>query len=106
MEHGFALTKPPQHCTTVGADFTHAFSRWLQKRCGMHLIPKTERKGMVSDSGATSHFVQGADDLPATGSMCMSVTLPNGESVKAHIQWTYRLSNYLWGQDMRMFCHT
>jgi hypothetical protein len=82
-EHGSALTKPPQHHTTVGADFTHAFSRWLQKWCGMQLIPKIERKGMVLDSGATSHFVQGADNLPATGSLRMSVTLPNGESIKA-----------------------
>ncbi len=38
---------------------------------------------MVLDSGATSHFVRGADDLPATGSSRMSVTLPNGESIKA-----------------------
>ncbi len=43
-KHGSALTKPPQHHTTVGADFTHAFSRWLQKRCGMQLIPKTEKR--------------------------------------------------------------
>jgi hypothetical protein len=82
-EHTSALTKPPQHHTTVGADFTHAFRRWLQQRCGMQLIPKTERKGMVLDSGAMSHFVRGADNLPATGSLRMSVTLPNGESIKA-----------------------
>jgi hypothetical protein len=49
----------------------------------MQLIPKTERKGVVLDSGATSHFVRGADNLPAMGSMHMSVTLPNGESIKA-----------------------
>jgi hypothetical protein len=49
----------------------------------MQLIPKTERKGMVLDSGATSHFVQGAEELPATGSLRMSATLPNGESIKA-----------------------
>jgi hypothetical protein len=82
-EHSSALTKPSQHHTTVGADFTHAFSRWLQKRCGMQLIPKTERKGMFLDSGATSHFVRGADNLPAMGSLRMSVRLPNGESIKA-----------------------
>jgi hypothetical protein len=82
-EHGSALTKPPKHHTTVGANFTYAISRWLQKWCGMQLIPKTERKGMVLDSGTTSHFVQGADNLPATGSLHMSVTLPNGESIKA-----------------------
>jgi hypothetical protein len=61
-EHGSTITKPPQHHTTVGADFTHAFSRWLQKQCGMQLIPKTERKGMVLDLGTMSHFVQGADN--------------------------------------------
>jgi hypothetical protein len=38
---------------------------------------------MVLDSGATSHFVRGADDLPVTGSSSMSVTLPNGESIQA-----------------------
>jgi hypothetical protein len=82
-EHSSALTKPPQHHTTVEANFKHTFRRWLQQRCGMKLVPKAKTKGMVLDSGATSHFVQGADDLPATGSLRMSVMLPNGESIKA-----------------------
>jgi hypothetical protein len=47
------------------------------------LVPKTKTKGMVLDSGTTTHFVQGADNLPAMGSLRMSVTLPNGESIKA-----------------------
>jgi hypothetical protein len=38
---------------------------------------------MVLDSGTTSHFVRGADDLPVTGSSNISVTLPNGESIQA-----------------------
>jgi hypothetical protein len=83
MEHGSALTEPPQHHTTVEADFKRAFLRWLQQRCGMKSVLQTEKKGMVLDSGATSHFVQGADNLPAMGSLSMSVTLPNGESIKA-----------------------
>jgi hypothetical protein len=33
--------------------------------------------------GTTSHFVQVADDLPAKRSSRMTVTLPNGESIKA-----------------------
>jgi hypothetical protein len=82
-EHGYALTKPPQHNTTVEANFKHTFRRWLQQRCGIRLVPKTKTKGMVLDSGATSHFVRGADNLPATGSLRMSVKLPNGESIKA-----------------------
>jgi hypothetical protein len=83
MEHGSALTKPPQHHTTVEANFKHTFHRWLQQRCCIKLVPKTKTKGMVLDSGATSHFVRGADNLPATGCLHMSVTLPNGESIKA-----------------------
>jgi hypothetical protein len=54
-KHGSALTKPPQYHTTVKADFKHAFCRWLQQQCGMKSV--TEKKGMVLDSGATSHFV-------------------------------------------------
>jgi hypothetical protein len=49
----------------------------------MKLVPKTKTKGMVLDLGTTSHFVRGADNLPATGSLRMSVMLPNGESIKA-----------------------
>jgi hypothetical protein len=82
-EHGSALTKPPQHHTTVEANFKHTFRRWLQQQCGIRLVLKTKTKGMELDLGATSHFVRGADNLPATGSLRMSVMLPNGESIKA-----------------------
>jgi hypothetical protein len=39
--------------------------------------------GMVLDSGATSHFVGLAENLPTTGSSNMTVILPNGKSIKA-----------------------
>ncbi len=38
---------------------------------------------MVLDSGATSHFVRLAENLPTTGSSNMTVILPNGKSIKA-----------------------
>ena len=38
---------------------------------------------MVLDSGATSHFVRLAENLPTMGSSNMTVILPNGKSIKA-----------------------
>ena len=44
-------------------------------------VPKTN--SMVLDSGAMSCFVRGADNLTVTGILHLSVTLPNGDSIKA-----------------------
>jgi hypothetical protein len=46
-EHGSALTEPPQHHTTVEANFKHTFRRWLQQQCGIRSVPKTKTEGMV-----------------------------------------------------------
>ncbi len=61
-----ALTTPQEHRTTVEAFDKNAFRRWLHQLCNIKLASKTEGWGMVLDSGATSHFVRLAENLPTS----------------------------------------
>jgi hypothetical protein len=45
--------------------------------------PQGDIRGMVVDSGATSHFVRPAENFTKTGTSNKVVTLPNGEKIKA-----------------------
>jgi hypothetical protein len=98
----FALTTPQEHHTTVEAFDKNAFCRWLHQRCNIKLASKTEEMGMVLDSGATSHFVRLAENLPTTGSSYMTVIYQTENQSKLHIPCTYLLSAYIRGRDTCM----